>query len=326
MACLAACLAAACGAPNAPVPAASREEERAAFQSARRSEPPPRAPREEATFAAAAPAFEHTFRATDAGVQSAAADSTAPPAPVTAPGTAPGTSAAAATTAMLIRTGQASVEVDSLEPAVARVRALAARLGGYVGNTVLAAGRDQVRAATLELKIPAARFDDALTGLAPLGRVDSVTTGAQDVGEEFVDVSARMANARRLEARLLALLDARTGRLADVLSVERELARVREEVERSEGRLRYLRTRAATSTLAITVHERPPLVGTSPARSPVGDAVRQAWRNFVGLVAVSIAASGVLVPLALVGWVAWVAAGRVRRRATAAGPRPAAGA
>lgn len=229
-------------------------------------------------------------------------------------------SPAAHRAAMLIRTGEASVEVDSLDRAIDRVRALAARLGGYVGNTSVALGRDQVRSATLELKVPAARFQEALSGVAPLGRVDSVATSAQDVGEEFVDVSAREANARRLEARLLVLLDARTGRLTDVLAVERELARVREEIERADGRLRYLRTRVAMSTLTVTVHERLPLVGTSPVRNPLAEALRQARRNFVGFVAGAVAASGVLVPVALLGWAAWVVVGRVRRRAAADRP------
>jgi hypothetical protein len=112
---------------------------------------------------------------------------------------------------MLIRTGSASVEVDSLEPAVAQVRALAARVGGYVANASLAAGREQVRAATLELRVPAARFDELVGGLAPFGRVERVDVQAEDVGEEFVDVTARVGNARRLEARLVELLARRTG-------------------------------------------------------------------------------------------------------------------
>jgi len=212
--------------------------------------------------------------------------------------------------AMLVRSGAASVEVDSVDAAAARVRALATQLGGFVASTSLAAGRAQVRSATLEVKVPAARFDALVSGLAPLGRVETVNVTAEDVGEEFVDVAAREANGRRLESRLVDLLAQRAGRLGDVLAVERELARVREEIERYEGRLRFLRAHAATSTLAVTVHERPPLVGDSPAASPIGDAVRQAWRNFVGLVAWLIAASGVLVPLGIIALLGW----RIARR------------
>jgi hypothetical protein len=229
-----------------------------------------------------------------------------PPAPAaSAPPPGPGAQLDPAAGPMLIRTGRASVEVDSLEPATAALRALAQRLGGYVAGTSLATGRHQVRSATLELKVPSERFEQAVGGLTPLGRVETVDVSAQDVGEEYVDVAARVANGRRLETRLVALLERSAARLSDVLAVERELARVREEIERAEGRLRYLRTRVTLSTLVVTVHEREPLVGSTPSENVLLEALRQAWRNFVGLLAGTIAALGVLLPVGVVGVLAW---------------------
>lgn len=204
------------------------------------------------------------------------------------------------TSPMVIRTGSASIRIDSLELALTTVRGLAGRLGGYVANTSIQAGPAQYRQATLEIKVPAARFDDLVAGLEPIGKVEGVTVAAEDVGEEFVDVSARVTNAKRLESRLIDLLATRTGRLQDVLSVERELARVREEIERYEGRLRYLQTRAATSSLSITVHEPIPVVGR-PGSNVLVRAFERAWRNFVELVAAFIASLGVLVPVTLAG-------------------------
>ena len=215
---------------------------------------------------------------------------------------------------MVIRTGNASVEIDSLETGIGALRRLAARVGGYVANTSLQGGRDQVRHATLELKVPSDRFDEVAAGLEPIGRVEFVNVSAQDVGEEFVDLTARAANARRLEERLIDLLGSRTGRLQDVLSVERELARVREEVERIEGRLRYLKARAALSTLSVTLHEPPPIVGDSPGRGLLGEAFRQAWRNFAALLAAAIASLGYLVPVAGALWAAVLLGRRLRRQ------------
>lgn len=225
------------------------------------------------------------------------------------------TSDSAPIPSLIIRNGTVTLEVDSIEPAMTAVQNLAARLGGTVGNASMSSAEYQRRSATIELKIPAARFDSALAGLEPIGTVESVSSSAEDVGEEFVDVSARVANARRLEDRLIALLATRAGKLEEVLAVERELARVREEIERYTGRIRYLQSRVATSTLTVTLHEPAPLVRTSPGDNVLMNAFRDAWRNFVGFVAGFIALLGVIVPslllLVLLVW-GWRRARRPR--------------
>lgn len=217
-----------------------------------------------------------------------------------------------ATASMLIRTATASIEVDSLEIAIESTRQLATRVGGFVANSTVEAGRNRVRTATLEVKLPAQRFEEGLSGLEPIGRLESVDVTAEDVGEEFVDVTARMDNARRLERRLIELLANRTGKLKDVLAVEESLARVRQEIERYEGRIRYLRAHTAMSTLSVTVHEPAPIVGTA-GQSVMGSAVRQAWRNFVALVAFGVSALGVIIPLGSVALLVWFVARRGRR-------------
>jgi hypothetical protein len=209
--------------------------------------------------------------------------------------------------AMVIRTGNASLEVHALDSAITRARLLAIRLGGYVGNTNVQGGKDQPRVATLEIKLPAPRFDEAIGGLAPIGKVEAVNVSAQDVSEEYVDVAARVANGRRLEEQLVRLLERRTGRLSDALEVERELARVREQIERYEGRMRWLRSRSAVSTLSLTMHEPMPLIAQHPGDSPIRDAFVQAWRNLVAFFAACIASLGVVIPLGLIGMLLWAA-------------------
>ena len=214
--------------------------------------------------------------------------------------------------AMIIRNGHVVIEVDSLELAIERARRLAMSLGGSIGNVSTHTGEHQVRGATVELKVPAARFDDAMTGLSPLGEVEQSNATAEDVGEEFVDVTARVANAKRLEERLIRLLATRTGRLEDVLAVERELARVREDIERYEGRLRFLSTRVATSTIVASLHEEAPLIAATPGTNVIGQAFRDMWRNFVRFIATVIESLGLLVPLVVLAWAAWRATRRWR--------------
>jgi hypothetical protein len=215
---------------------------------------------------------------------------------------------------LIVRTGQASIEVDSLEPSMAELRRIVQRVGGFVADASVQSGRNQIRSATLELKVPASRFDDLTEGLRPLGRLQFVNVGAEDVSEEFVDLTARVANGHRLEERLVELLRTRTGKLQEVLSVERELARVREEIERMEGRVRFLKTSAQLSTLSVNLYEPPPLVASHPGRSVIGEAFKTAWRNFVGVVAGVIASLGFVAPVVILGWGAIILGKRYKRK------------
>ena len=220
------------------------------------------------------------------------------------------------TPSMIIRNGDVAVQVDSIEATIAAVRALATTLGGYIGNISLSTGEQQVRSATLEMKIPASRFDEAMTGMTPLGKVERSTAMAEEVGEEFVDVTARVANAKRLEERLVALLAKRTGKLEDVLAVERELARVREEIERYEGRIRFLSSRVAMSTITIAAHERFPIVSAHPGVNVISRAFVNMWRNAVRTVAAGIELLGLVIPVLAVAGILALAWKFWRRRSS----------
>ena len=218
---------------------------------------------------------------------------------------------------LIVRTGQASIEVDSLELAMAELRRIARKAGGFVADASVQSGRNQLRQATLQLKVPSIRFDELTEGLQPIGRLEYVNVGAEDVSEEFVDLTARAANGHRLEERLVELLRTRTGKLQDVLSVERELARAREDIERMEGRMRFLKSSAQLSTLSVSLHEPVPIVA-STGHGPIAEAFRAAWRNFVGVLAGAIASLGFVVPVLAAGWAVVVMA---RKRGSGAAGR-----
>ena len=256
------------------------------------------------TVAPAAPTSASDGFATVAAMDTAAVALVAEAPP---PAQGPGTTSASADfdtpsgiPAMLVRTGRASVEVDSLDAALGAIRAGVRRVGGYVAGTQMNGGEAQRREATIQLRVPSARFDEVVAGLAPLGKVEDLTVETADVGEEYADAAARIANARRMEQRLIDLLANRTGRLSDVLTVERELARVREDIERMEGRMRFLANRASLSTLTLAVHEQLPVLAQRPHSTRLGAAFRQAWDNFIDVIAAIVAMLGVIVPLGAV--------------------------
>lgn len=223
--------------------------------------------------------------------------------------------------AMLVRHGEASIEVRHVDDAVARMRQAATQFGGFVANTALRNGKDEQPSASLEVRVPTAQFDALLAALRTVGKVERVTAGAEDVGEEYVDLGARAANARRVEARLVEMLATRTGKLSDVLTVEQELARVRQEIERHDARLRWLERRAALSSLTVALHEPVGLIDR-PSPGPIVEAIGLAWQRTLAIIAWCIASLGVLVPLGVMVVLAVLVLRRARAVELFAAPAP----
>ncbi|MGI8979972.1 MAG: DUF4349 domain-containing protein [Pirellulaceae bacterium] len=108
------------------------------------------------------------------------------------------------------------------------------------------------------VRVPAEGVQKFLDQTAGLGLTQYRGLSADDVTEEFVDLAARTKSKQQLETRLLELVAAKAGDIRDLASLETELARVREEIERMEGRVRYLSDRVAMSTITITMREEQP--------------------------------------------------------------------
>ena len=185
-----------------------------------------------------------------------------------------------------------------MEDSAGRARQTAAQFGGFVANTSLRNGKDELHSATVELRVPTAQFDALVGSLTSLGKVESVTANVQDVGEEYVDLGARASNARRMEARLVEMVATRTGKLSEALTVEQELKRVREEIERYEARLRFLERRSSISTLTVSLHEPLALIDR-PRPGPLVEAIALAWERTLGVIAWCIASLGVIIPVGL---------------------------
>ena len=104
--------------------------------------------------------------------------------------------------------------------------------------------------------MPVPQFDKFVEEAGKLGVAQSRDITSEDVSEEFVDLTARLKNKQQLEARLLELVAKRSDEIKDILALEAELSRVREEIERMQGRLRYLTDRVALTTVELAAYER----------------------------------------------------------------------
>lgn len=207
-----------------------------------------------------------------------------------------------------MRQGQATLEVASVDAALARLHDLTRSAGGYTTRETRSRDYQRVNQGQIECRVPAGKLDSLTAALKSLGTVESLTLSATDITEEYFDLEIRLRNQRALETRLLALIERPTNKLSDLLEAERELARVRGEIDQMEGRRRFWNNRVALSTLSVSVHEPVPTVGGGQggAFSVLRKAFADSANNFVRAIAGIIVVTGGLVPdviaLALVGW------------------------
>ena len=181
---------------------------------------------------------------------------------------------------MIIRSGTMSMEVDKYDDTEGRVKQIAQQFGGYITNssaTLNASGKKQ---GTITIRVASDKFDALLGELSKAGKVMNENITGNDVTEEYMDADARVKTQKELESRLLKLLEEKTASLSSVVEVEQKLASVRENIERTEGRMKYLKDQASYSTLAVSVYE-PTLLQTSTGGGffyELGDGVKRDCR------------------------------------------------
>ena len=136
------------------------------------------------------------------------------------------------------------------------VVALIKDAGGYVAQFREDRPSGSIRGGKWTARVPVDKFEPFLDAVSRLGVTDHREVHSDDMTEEYVDITARLKNKQQLESRLLEFVAKRADEIRDVLTLETELSRVREEIERMQGRLRYLSDRVALTTIEITAYER----------------------------------------------------------------------
>lgn len=188
------------------------------------------------------------------------------------PGTASSDSATAAANENrhIIYRATLSLDVKSFAKTSKEVESLTKKAGGYIAQYREDSASGVPRGGHWTVRVPTDRFEDFVESVAALGVTHHREITSEDVTEEFVDLTARLKNKKELEKRLLEMVAGRGDEIKDLLALEAELSRVREEIERMEGRMRYLADRVAMTTVQISAYERevyqPPLAATFSGR------------------------------------------------------------
>jgi hypothetical protein len=151
--------------------------------------------------------------------------------------------------------------------------------GAYISEATLSGTKGWRRGGQWTIRVPQEKYEDMVGELRKLGEVREENKRSEEVTEEFYDLSARLKNKKETEKRLLKIQEERTGELEHVLTAEREIARVREEIEQMEGRLNRLNDLTSLTTVKLSVEEIQAFQGEELA---FADRVSGAWSDSVG--------------------------------------------
>jgi hypothetical protein len=204
----------------------------------------------------------------------------------------------------IIRNANVSLETDDPKKAMQRIASVAESRGGFVVTSEARqeAGVDGGKAQetiTMDVRVPAAQFDAAMNDIrATASRVISEKITGQDVTEEYIDLDARLRTQKALESQLLNIMKNANG-VTDAMSVERELANVRTEIEKIEGRKRFLDNQTSLSTISVTIQPPSPLVSTTGFFHSVAGAFGEGVDIAAAITLVLIRVVLALLPLAI---------------------------
>jgi hypothetical protein len=166
----------------------------------------------------------------------------------------------------VVMTVDVDLRAKDVEAAAAKVRAETESAGGYVEHGTLAGDADD-RRATYDLRVPKTELAAMRKTIDGLGHVESENEKADDVTEQHADTDARLRNAQMHEKRLLEVMANRAGSVSELVETEKELARVREEVEKLDAEKRTLDSKIAMATVHVSITRDAPSVFETPGKS-----------------------------------------------------------
>jgi hypothetical protein len=213
-------------------------------------------------------------------------------------------------------TANMAVTVERADDASARIRDAVEKAGGYVSNAN-ADGDKTERVVHMDLRVPRDKLRSVRDTIASQGDVTTDNERVDDVTEQRADLAARLHNARVQEKRLLEIMAAKAGNISELIDAEKELARVRENVERLDAQERGLSGKVELATLSVTVSTKGVATWQKPgeAISRAGVAGAHAALSIATYTAMVLAAVlPTLVPVALITMAIYLVV-RWRRRA-----------
>ena len=156
----------------------------------------------------------------------------------------------------LIRNAQVELEIVSFDDVVQKITALANEEHGYIATASSQKQANGKLRGTVVAKVVPENLDRFLQKIRGLGELKNQSLGTEDITKAYFDTESRLKNARVMEQRLIEILKKKSDDVNDLLQVEKELGRVREEIEKMQGELKYWDTQVQFATVTIQLAEK----------------------------------------------------------------------
>jgi hypothetical protein len=155
---------------------------------------------------------------------------------------------------MIVRTGDMAMVVENVEASIENIKQLAGTYEGWVVSSSMWKNGEAL-AGSISIRVLAEHFDSTLKALRGMAvEVKYENTSSRDVTEEYVDLSASLENLEATEQQLQVIMD-KADSVEDILDVQRELTRVRGDIEQTKARMQYLEQTSSTSIIYIQLEE-----------------------------------------------------------------------
>lgn len=207
----------------------------------------------------------------------------------------------------LIKNARLDFTVENYDKSYDKIRSVTANAGGYISDSkeaVHTARNHSRKGGYVVIRIPPEKFNDVVSQIENIGNLTNKEINVQDVTQEYVDLSARLRNANSEEENFLKIMKNATT-VEEMLLVEKEIGRVRGNIEQMQGQIAYMDERINFATIHINLQEP---AKEEPYKPPekekhkwgIKDALVKSMDGFLGTTKGLIVIFGYLLPILIV--------------------------
>jgi hypothetical protein len=203
----------------------------------------------------------------------------------------------------IIQTAYLTLEVHDVPGGVETLKDLATKKGGYISSTSIQNNYNNRISGSVVIRVPATEFETTLTDAKAIGTVRTASTQGRDVTEEYVDLQAQKTSYQNQLAQYNEIMK-KAVNVEDIIAIQQQIDRVQTELNRLEGRLKYLDNQVDFSTITITLQEPEPVGGQSGHNFV--STINEGISGFFGMIDVIIIIFFTLLPLIIAGAIGYM--------------------